>query len=416
MRDEGFTPIQAKMEAGRCLMCADAPCSCNCPAGVDARAFIRKIRFDNLDGAVRMLKGANVLAASCARICPTGTSCAKECSSKELLRPIDIAGLQHFVMDYERGIGMIEPERVPLEKPPVAVVGSGPAGLGCAAELATRGHPITVFEDSDAPGGVLRQYIPSFRLPTGVVDFEIEFIRKLGVEFECNQKVENPRKLLSNGFKAVFIATGLHRSKAGDMLRADLPGVYQALDFLRMAKRGELPDPGKRVLVVGGGDTAIDAARVAKRAGCESFIVYRRTQKEMPAYANEIEDAWHEGVEFYFRVLPRAVVGDDRAKGLRCVRIKWHPAALPGMKRGYEVEGQEFVINCDTIVNAIGQESESTFGLRTLPNGLLAVEKDEFETSEPGIFAGGDCIAAGTAADAVGMGKKAAIKISEYLK
>lgn len=415
MPQEGLTPIQAKMEATRCLMCADAPCSCNCPAGVDARAFIRKIRFDNLDGAVRMLKGCNVLAASCSMICPTGTSCAKECTSKDLTRPIDISGLQRFVMDYERRAGMIEPAPTALDKKPVAVIGSGPAGLGCAAELAVRGHLVTVFEADSVLGGMPRQCIPSFRLPNEVVDFEIEFIRKLGVQFVCDKRVDNPKELLSREFGAVFVATGLNRSKAGGFVGDDRPGVYQALDFLRMAKRGELPELGKRVLTIGGGDTALDAARVARRTGCESFIIYRRTQNEMPAYPNEIEDAWHEGVEFYFRVLPRAVVGDDRATGLRCVRIRWHEA-LPKMARGYDIEGTEFVINCDTVVAAIGQEPESTFGLRAAPNGCVAVGKEDFMTSEGGIFAGGDlAMGGGTAAQAVGTGKQAAVKIDEYL-
>jgi len=415
MLKEGYTPVQAKIEATRCLMCADAPCSCNCPAGVDARAFIRKIRFDNLDGAVRMLKGCNVLAASCARICPTGTSCTKECSSKELSLPIDISGLQRFVMDYERKVGMIEPARPVLNGKPVAVVGSGPAGLGCAAELAARGHPVTVFEATDVPGGMPRQCIPSFRLPVELIDFEIEFIKKLGVQFVCNKRIDDPKELLSKEFEAVFIATGLHSSKGGDFIGGDIPGVYQALDFLRMEKKGELPDLGKRVLVIGGGDTALDAARVAKRAGAESFIIYRRTQKEMPAYPNEIEDAWHEGVEFYFRVLPRGVVGKDRVKGLKCVRIKWNEAPSR-MARSYNVEAAEFSIDCDTIVAAIGQGPESTFGFRTTPNELLAVEKETFKTSENGIFAAGDLThGGGTAAQAVGMGKQAAIKIDEYL-
>lgn len=410
-----FTSIQAKLESTRCLMCADAPCSCNCPAGVDARSFIRKIRFDNIEGAVRSLRQSNVLAASCSYICPTGTSCTRECTAKELLRPIDISGLQRYVMNYEIKNGMVAPEVPPVNGKKVAVVGAGPAGLGCAAELRVRGHEVVVFEASNVAGGMLKQSIPSFRLPVEVVDFEVEFIEKLGVEFKFGSKIDDPKKLLKDGFDAVFLGTGLPKSKNADFMNADLPGVYQALDFLKMSKEGNMPEIGKRVLVIGGGDTALDAARVAKMAGAESFIVYRRTQSEMPAYPNEIEDAWHEGVEFYFRVLPRAVVGDEKVTGLKCVRIKWHKL-MPGMPRGYDVEGTEFVTNCDTVITAIGQEPDDVFGMRASPGGMIAVEQNTFKTSVEGIYAAGDVVdGGGTAAKAVGMGKLAAMQMDVYL-
>ena len=417
MSEQGYTPIQAKIEASRCLMCADAPCTCNCPSGVDARAFIRKIRFDNMDGAVRMLKRCNVLAASCSRICPTGTLCGKECTAAGLSHPIDISGLQQFVMDWERKVGLIEPSEPKRDGSKVAVVGSGPAGLGAAAELAIRGHAVTVFEKDDCFGGMLRQYIPSFRLPTEVVDFEIEFLKKLGVEFIGNRPIEAPALLLKEGFKAVFLATGLHKPQSGEIINANISGVYQALDLLKNAKNGELPDLGKRVVVIGGGDTALDAARIAKHSGAECFILYRRTQREMPAYRNEVDDAWGEGVEFYFRTIVRSVLGDDSVKGVRCVRIKWLDATAPGVPRSYSIEGTEFSIACDSVILAIGQGPSSDFGLRSTPNGLMAVEKESFATSTPGIFAGGDAVlGGGTAARAVGHGKQAAVKIDEYLK
>lgn len=416
MREKGYMPVQAKMEAMRCLMCADAPCACDCPAGVDPRAFIRKIMFDNLAGAVRLLRQGNVLAGSCSRICPTGALCAKECSASGLSQPIDISGLQRFVMDWEREDGMIEPAAPSRTGSKVAVVGSGPAGLGAAAELAVRGHRATVFEKADELGGMLRQCIPAFRLPNDVMDFELEFIRRLGVEFVCNQKVDDPRKLLAEGYQAVFLATGLDRPRRGEFIGAETPGVHQALDVLRLAKRGDMPDLGRRVVVIGGGDTALDAARIARRSGRECFILYRRTQREMPAYPDEVGDAWSEGVEFYFRVIVRSVVGREKVEGVRCVRIRWHDP-LPGMKRGYDVEGTEFTVACDAVLLAMGQDAGSTFGLRTAPNGLVAVEKDNFKTSERGIFAGGDLVfGGGTAARAVGTGKLAAVKIDEYLR
>lgn len=416
MSEKGFSPIQAKLEAVRCLMCADAPCVCNCPSGVDARNFIRKIRFENLDGAVRSLKSANVLAASCSYICPTGSLCCKSCTAANLLYPIDISGLQRFVMDWERKVGMIEPKTPEKSGAKVAVIGSGPAGLGCAAELAVRGHAVTVFEQDAEPGGLLRTTIPAFRLPAEVVDFEIEFLRRLGIEFVCNHRITEPSKLLGEDFRAVFVATGLCKSKKGDLINADVPGVYQAMDILKMAKKNETPVLGRRVVVIGGGDTALDAARVAKRAGSECFILYRRTQGEMPAYKNEVDAAWNEGVEFYFRTIVRSITGTDAVKGVRCVRIRWHER-VRGMDQGYDVEGTEFQVNCDSVILAMGQLPLDTFNLRTTPNGCVAVDKDKWATSETGIFAGGDVsLGGGTAARAVGAGKQAAVKIDEYLK
>ncbi|MFA4874403.1 MAG: FAD-dependent oxidoreductase, partial [bacterium] len=396
-------------------MCADAPCVCDCPAGVDARAFIRKVRFDNLDGAVRMLRRYNVLAGSCAYICPTGVLCGKECSAESLSRPIDIQGLQRFVMEYERRVGMIEPLASKRTGKRIAVVGAGPAGLGCAAELAGRDHSVTVFEREAAAGGMLGLCIPSFRLPLEVLDFEIEFIRKLGVEFAFNTSVDDPKRLLAEGFDAVFVATGLDKPRESGFVGADIPGVYQALDFLRAAKRGEIQDLGKRAVVIGGGDTALDAARTARSLGVECLVLYRRTQREMPAYPEEIDAAWDEGVEFYFRTVVHAVHGPDRTTGARCVRVRWREK-VPGLPHAFDVEGTEFTIACDSVIIATGHDPASTFGLRTTPGGMLAVDRATFATSVPGVFAGGDiAFGGGTAARAVGHGRLAALAIEGYL-
>ncbi|MFH0799042.1 MAG: FAD-dependent oxidoreductase, partial [Pseudomonadota bacterium] len=380
-----------------------------------ARSFIRKIRFDNLSGAVRLLKRANVLAASCARICPTGALCCKECLAAGLSRQIDIAGLQRFVMDWELKSGMIEPAPSRKDGARVAVVGSGPAGLGCAAELAVRGHIVTVFEKSDKPGGILSNCIPSFRLPVEVVDFEIEFIKKLGVEFVCGSSVDGTKGLFGDGFKAVFLGAGLDKPRGGDIIGANIPGVHQAMDFLRAAKAGNVPELGSRVVVIGGGDTALDAARVARRSGAECLVLYRRTQPEMPAYRDEVIGAWDEGVEFYFRTVVRLIAGTDKVRGVKCVRIRWRPR-VRGMPNGYDVEGSEFVIACDSVILAMGQGPASSWGLRTSPKGLVAVETETMMTSEKGVFAGGDLVlGGGTAARAVGQGKQAAVKIDEYV-
>ncbi len=416
MSEQGYSPVQAAAEAARCLMCADAPCTCDCPAGIDARAFIRKIRFDNLEGAVRLLRRCNVLAGCCSRICPEGVLCAGSCTASGLSTPIDIRALQRFVMDWEMGRGMIEPLASRRDGRRVAVVGSGPAGLGCAAELAVRGHAVTIFERDATAGGMLRQCIPSFRLPTEVVDFEVGFIRRLGVEIEYNRAIDDPKALLAGGFDAVFLATGLSRPKGGELIGAELDGVFNALELLAAVKRGEALTLGRRAVVIGGGDTALDAARVARRAGSECLVLYRRTQREMPAYAEEVDAAWAEGAEFYFRTIVRAVHGDKHAEAVRCVRVRWHEKR-PGFPQGYEVEGPEFTIPCDSVILAIGQEPDATFGLRSTPNGLLAIDKEHFQTSHPGIFAGGDlCTGGGTAAAAVGMGKTAAVAIDAYFR
>ncbi len=416
MKDEGYSKVQAMIEATRCLMCADAPCTCDCPAGVDARSFIRKIRFDNIWGAVRSLKSRNVLAASCAYICPTGTLCAKGCSSTELTTSIDISGLQRFAMDWERKSGMIDPIVSASTGKRVAVIGSGPAGLGCAAELAIRGHDITVYEKRDELGGMLRRCIPSFRLPDEVIDFEIDFMRKLGVKFKTGSRVDSAKDLLKDGYSALFLAAGLDRPRGGDIPGSDLKGSYQAIKYLESFKRGNPPELGGRVVVIGGGDTALDAARMSKRAGAECFILYRRTQREMPAYPNEVDDAWDEGVEFYFRVIVREIVGDERVEGVRCARVRWTDGDS-GKPRRYDFEGDDFVIACDSVLFAVGQDAGSSFGLDTLKNGLIKVDDNTMATSIPGIFAGGDIVfGGGTAARAVGHGKNVAAEIDEYLK
>lgn len=410
----GFSCDTARAEAMRCLMCSDPPCTCDCPAGVDARGFIRKIRFENLVGAVRALKSRNVLAGSCSYICPTGTACSKGCSSANLSTPIDIGRLQRFVMDWERERGMIAPKKLRHDGDPIAVIGSGPAGLGCAAELAIRGYRVTVFEKDELPGGILRNTIPSFRLPAEVIDFEVEFMKKLGIEFSCSTKIDDPRDLLKK-FKAVFIGAGLQRSKKAGIINEGLSNTLSALDLLARAKRGDTIDLGKRTIVIGGGDTAIDSARTAIKLGGEATIAYRRTKRAMPAYADEISAAWDEGVEFLFRTIPLEIIGKERVEGLRCARVNWkRPNA--GIPKEFDREGDEFILPCDSVIIATGQELESQFNLQTNNGGYITISKDSFETSENNIFAGGDATTGGsTAAKAVAHGKHAAIEIDHKL-
>ncbi len=385
-------------------MCNDAPCHRGCPATVSPRKFLRLIRFGDMTGAVRHLREANILAASVAYICPCLTTCASECTNEKLSHPIDISGLQRFAMDWERKNGMIEPQKAPRNGKKVAVVGSGPAGLSCAARLAAKGYDVEVFEREKELGGQLRLTIPSFRLPPEVIDFEIEFIKKLGVKFHLRSEILN-LKLLRDKFDAVFVAAGLMRSKMQGLPGEDKKGVFAGLDFLTRAKRGEKMNVGARTLVVGGGDVAMDVARVAKRLGSQVLVLYRRTQKEMSAYVEEVDAAFNEGVEFWFRVIPIEVAGAGKVEGLKVRRVQWKETGR--LANEYEVEGEPFIIKADTLVNAIGQERESDFGLKLDPQNFMM---------EDGIFAGGDFLTgAGNAVSAIAKGARAAEEIDKYV-
>jgi len=402
----------AKEEAYRCLMCEDAPCWHSCPAAVNPRKFVRKIRFDSLAEAARELRRANVLAGCCSYICPCGRTCVGNCTSEKLSRPIDIIGLQKFVCEWEISSGMIEPKKTDGGKGKVAIVGSGPAGLACAAELAVFGCQPVVFDSAPNAGGMLRSVIPEFRLPTRVLDFEIEFIKKLGVEFVMKTKIDDLSKLFDEGFKVVFVSTGACESKRTGIIGEDKKGVCEALEFLKGAKLnldncGSLN--GKRVVVVGGGDTAVDSARTAARAGALVTLLYRRTRLDMPAYRPDIEEAEKEGVEFVFRTMPRSIIGSEGVVGVKAAKIRWKGKGRQA--EGYDVEGTEFTLPCDIVIMAAGQVSAGDFGLRTAPNGYIAVDKNMM-TSGKGIFAGGDIVSGpSTAVAAVGSGKLAAEKI-----
>lgn len=402
------------MEAARCLLCEDAPCFHGCPAGVNPKRFIRKIRFGNLGGAVRELKRANVLAASCAYICPCQNTCAAKCTSEKLDRPIDISMLQRFVCDWERQHGMIEPLAGNRTGKKVAIIGAGPAGLSCAANLSAIGHEAHIFETSGAAGGLLRSVVPAFRLPPEVLDFEIEFIKKLGVIFNFNSKIENPSQLLASGFNAVFMATGCAKPKGTTIISTEKQNVVSAMSFLKSAKEGSLKiQTGCRVIVIGGGDTAIDSAMVAARAGGRTAMLYRRGRADMPAYRPDIALAEETGVELIFNTIPRSVAGGESAQSLRCVRVKWLSAGRGS--KDYAVEGSEFAVPCDLAIIAAGQEPESLFDLRTAPNGCVAVDHG-FMTSAGGVFAGGDIVSGpATAVAAVGAGKLAAGFIDKFL-
>jgi len=363
-----------------------------------------------------------------------------KCTSEKLSEPVNIIGIQRAICEWELANGMVEPESSSGTGAKVAIIGSGPAGLACAAELANRGHLPVVFEKGPAVGGMLRQVIPDFRLPTKMLDLEIEFVKKLGVEFQTGKDVSSPSELLKDGFKAVFIASGQGASKRSGLNGEEKNGVYQALDFLKEAKlnachrepasggRGDLPNTGdcfadarndhafvgKRAIVIGGGDTAIDSARVLARLGAKVIMAYRRTREDMPAYRPDIEDAEKDGVELMFRTLPRSIIGTEAVTGLKAVKIKWQGSGRSA--ESYTVEGTETTIPADIVILAIGQKPSNLFDLRTGPNGYIAIDK-KMMTSVEGVFAGGDIVTGpSTAVAAVGGGRTAAGFIDEYVQ
>lgn len=398
-----YTYDTALQEASRCLMCEDAPCHKGCPATVNPKRFIRKIRFGDLAGAVRLLRDSNVLAGSTAYICPCLSTCGAECTSEKLTRPIDISGLQRYVIDTEIEQGMLEPAKPVKNGIKVAVIGSGPAGLSCAATLAVKGYLVEVFEAKKIAGGQLGATIPDFRLPKHVLDFEIKFIKKLGVKFHLGSRIDDPNSLKRRGFQAVFVATGLGSSRSLGITGEKKKGVMSALDFLERCKNKEKLSLGKRVLIVGGGDTAIDSARSARRMGAEALLLYRRGPEDMPAYRPDIAEAFDEGVEFWFRVVPIEILGKERVEGIRLRRVKWLGRGRQANR--YKFEGPAFDIRGDAVINAVGQVLDDDFGLKP-GEGMVS----------PGIFAGGDfACGASTAAAAIGSGRRAADEIDMYL-
>lgn len=445
-----LSPQQAVTEASRCLFCHDAPCTRGCPAGVDVAGFIRRLKTQNFVGAARVIREANPLAAVCARVCPSSVQCEKECSSTDLSEPIAIRALQRFVCDVEmsRGIKLAAPPARTGRR--IAVIGSGPAGLACAAELARKGHSIKVFEDRPSLGGAMRYAIPAYRLPKKVLDAEIRAIADLGVEFETGARVAEGAgmdidRLLAE-YDAVFMGVGL--GKAGELRikGEELPGVIDAYRFLEEAA-GAVKEDGSvdhdaaprawdPVVVIGGGNVAIDAACTARRLGAKNVtIAYRRTQEEMPAWPDELKFAVEEGVGFEWLVSPIEITsadGQDSPGGscgggegahlsVRFARMKLGEPDGSGRRRPVPIEGEYWEARAGTVITALGQSAydagKVAEGLATDDRGFIIVHPDTYATSRKGVFAGGDAVNGGTTvARAVGEGVAAARAIHEYLE
>jgi glutamate synthase (NADPH/NADH) small chain len=432
----GYTLEQAQNEAERCLMCPEPACIAGCPVNINIPKFIEALTAKNIRGAYDVIAASNLLAAVCGRVCPQETQCEGVCIVGETLAPVAIGRLERFVGDQA-----IKEKwgNVPYAEPSgykIGIVGSGPAGMACAADMAKAGCDVTVFEAFHEPGGVLKYGIPDFRLPNTVVDAEIENLRKLGVKFECNTLVgrlftiEQMRDEF--GYDAVFIGTGAGYPSMLGIPGDTLNGVLSANELLTRCNlmrakefpKFDTPIPlGKRVAVIGAGNTAMDAMRVSLRLGAEKvYCVYRRTHTECPARAEEVHHAQEEGVEFHWLTAPVEVLDDGKGnvRAMRCIKMELGEPDDSGRRRPVPVKGSEFEFETDQIVFAIGTNANPIIGqtskLKLNKRGYIATD-ETLATSMAGVFAGGDIVTgAATVIQAMGAGRKAARGMKAYLR
>ena len=433
----GYSEEQALLEASRCLQCKKPLCRQGCPVEVLIPDFIKLISEKDYMGAARKLKEKNNLPAVCGRVCPQESQCESKCILGIKSDPVAIGRLERFASDYEIAHGCCEQEKAPATGKKVAIIGGGPAGLTCAADLAKLGHAVTIFEALHVAGWVLMYGIPEFRLPKGVVQTEIDNLKRLGVEVKTNMvvgKATSVDELMEqDGYDAAFIGTGAGLPYFMNIPGENLLGVYSANEFLtrsNLMKAYQFPDHvtpiriGKRVAVLGAGNVAMDASRTALRLGAEeSIIVYRRSREEMPARHEELEHAEEEGVKFQLLTNPIEIIGDENGvvKGMKCLRYELGEPDASGRRSPVAIPGSEFILDVDTVVVAIGQGpnplvTKSTPGLELNRKGNIVAD-DSMTTSKPGVFAGGDIVTgAATVILAMGAGKTAAKSIDAYLK
>ncbi|WP_333870625.1 NADPH-dependent glutamate synthase [Desulforamulus putei] len=431
----GYTEELAVAEAERCLNCKKPLCKQGCPVGVDIPEFIALVKERKFDEAARVIKRTNALPAVCGRVCPQENQCEKFCVVGKKHEPVGIGRLERFVGDYI----MNKEEEIEKAEPTgykVAIVGSGPAGLACAADLARWGHSVTIFEALHTPGGVLMYGIPEFRLPKRIVQKEIENLKKMGVEIETNAiigQIASLDELLNEeGYDAVFLGTGAGTPYFMNLPGENLNGVYSANEFLtrsNLMKAYRFPESdtpikvGKQVAVLGGGNVAMDAARTALRLGAEEvYIVYRRSRAELPARLEEIEHAEEEGVKFLFLTNPTRYIGNEEGwlTGLECIKMELGEPDASGRRKPIPIAGSEFVLPVDIAIVAIGQGpnpllTKTTPDLETNKRGNIVADETG-KTSKEGVYAGGDVVTgAATVIKAMGAGRVAARSIHEYL-
>ena len=431
----GYNVEEAQLEASRCLNCKNPRCVGACPVSVKIPQFISEVAAGNFARAAEIIAEDSSLPAVCGRVCPQETQCEGSCILGIKGESVAIGKLERFVADWSRENGGVKPAVAPANGHKVAVIGSGPAGLACASDLAKLGYDVTIFEALHRPGGVLEYGIPEFRLPKDkVVAAEIASVKALGVKIETNviagRTVTIDSLLDEEGFDAVFVGSGAGLPRFMNIPGEHYNGVFSANEFLTRnnlmkAYRDDYDTPihaGRKVVVVGGGNVAMDAARTALRLGAETTIVYRRTEKELPARAEEVHHAKEEGIQFAMLTNPVEVIGDEKGwvKAVKCIRMELGEPDESGRRSPVEVPGSEFEIETDTVIMSLGTSpnpliAKTTKGLETNRRGCLVADENG-ATTRPGVFAGGDAVTgAATVILAMGAGRKAAAAIHEYI-
>ncbi|MBD5584863.1 MAG: NADPH-dependent glutamate synthase [Clostridia bacterium] len=441
----GYTAELAVAEADRCLNCKNRPCVEACPVNVAIPEFISKVKKGDFEGAYSIISESSSLPAVCGRVCPQETQCESKCTLGIKFEPVGIGRLERFVADYHNQNFKGEPVRPKPNGHKVAIVGSGPAGLTCAGDLAKKGYKVTVFEALHLAGGVLSYGIPEFRLPKAIVEKEVETLKKYGVDIETNViigKTLTVDELFDDGYEAVFVGSGAGLPRFMGIKGEGLKGVYSANEFLTRAnlmkaykENSQTPVMrAKNVAVVGGGNVAMDAARTALRLGADNvYIVYRRSMDEIPARAEEVEHAMEEGVKFEILRNPVEIIGynnpDDKkdlkngfVKAIKVIKCELGEPDEKGRRRPVEVAGSEYEIAVDCVIMAIGTSpnpliKNTTAGLEVNRHGGIIVEESTGKTSKEGVYAGGDAVTgAATVILAMGAGKTGAKAIDEYLQ
>ena len=433
----GYTAEMAVNEAKRCIGCKNKPCQSGCPVGIDIPEFIAHVAEGDFEAAYQVINRSSSLPAVCGRVCPQESQCEGKCTRGIKNEPVAIGRLERFVADWHRENVHTAPIVPEWNGHKVAIIGAGPAGLTAAGDLAKLGYKVTVYEALHVAGGVLMYGIPEFRLPKAIVQQEIDGLKKMGVDFECNMvigKVLTIDELMDEyGYEAVFVGSGAGLPRFMGIPGESLKGVYSANEFLTRSNlmKAYLPTSktpirtGKKVAVVGGGNVAMDAARSALRLGAETvYIVYRRGMAELPARKEEVEHAEEEGIIFKTLCNPVEIHANDEGfvKSITCIEMELGEPDASGRRRPIEKKGSEFELDVDTVIMSLGTSPNplirsTTPGLETNKHGCIVTEGDEGKTSREGVYAGGDAVTgAATVIKAMGAGKAAAKAMDEYIQ